>query len=403
MQETSVVVVGAGAAGIAASRLLLARGCRALLVEARPRLGGRACTIQLRPGLPFDAGASYLHAADRGNPWVELAAAHGVELRPDPRRRVSPGGDLAALQAGLAALASRAGQARPEATLAEAIAHDAPPHAELLRFAGQWVSGVDAELVDARDFAATVTGEDRLAPAGYGALVAAVAHGLPARTGTPVRSVRQRPGGVDVQTDDGTLRAGLAIVAVPTGVLARGDIALPLPAAHRQALAALPMGRLVKVAIELDGDPFGHGDGWYLHGPAAVRSGFLHAVRHHGFPLSTAFVGGSAAHALDRPELIAEAARDSLRQAFGSGVAARLGRIEVADWWHDPWARGSYAVPVPGGAWARAVLRTPLAERVLYAGEAAADDGWAGTVAGAWLDGRRAALAALDILSRTGD
>jgi len=43
----------------------------------------------------------------------------------------------------------------------------------------------------------------------------------------------------------------------------------------------------------------------------------------------------------------------------------------------------------------RAALRDPLSERLLYAGEAAAADGWHATVAGAYLSGRQAAAAVL--------
>lgn len=39
----------------------------------------------------------------------------------------------------------------------------------------------------------------------------------------------------------------------------------------------------------------------------------------------------------------------------------------------------------------RTALRVPLSERLVYAGEAAASDGWHGTVAGAHLSGRAAA------------
>ena len=43
--DVEVVVVGAGAAGIAAARRLHDSGVSCLLVEARPRLGGRALTV----------------------------------------------------------------------------------------------------------------------------------------------------------------------------------------------------------------------------------------------------------------------------------------------------------------------------------------------------------------------
>ena len=49
-----VVVVGAGAAGIAAARELRSRGFSVLIVEASGRIGGRAFTESDTFGFPFD-------------------------------------------------------------------------------------------------------------------------------------------------------------------------------------------------------------------------------------------------------------------------------------------------------------------------------------------------------------
>ena len=77
-EHLDVVIVGAGAAGIAAARRLSAAGRSVLLVEALPRLGGRALTIRA-DGLPLDLGCGWLHSADR-NPLAELADTAGIKL-----------------------------------------------------------------------------------------------------------------------------------------------------------------------------------------------------------------------------------------------------------------------------------------------------------------------------------
>src|SRR5947209_20202394 len=59
------VVVGAGAAGIAARRRLAGAGLAAVALEARERVGGRAHTILARPDLPVDCGAGWVHSADK--------------------------------------------------------------------------------------------------------------------------------------------------------------------------------------------------------------------------------------------------------------------------------------------------------------------------------------------------
>ena len=70
--DIETVVVGGGAAGIAAARRLCQARIKCLVVEARPRLGGRAWTVADPSGFALDLGCGWLHSADR-NPWVAIA------------------------------------------------------------------------------------------------------------------------------------------------------------------------------------------------------------------------------------------------------------------------------------------------------------------------------------------
>src|SRR5215813_127359 len=81
--EAEVVIVGGGAAGIAASRRLHDAGVDCLLLEARARLGGRAFTIHAGPDFPIDLGCGWLHSADR-NPWTKIVQAEGLTLDKTP-------------------------------------------------------------------------------------------------------------------------------------------------------------------------------------------------------------------------------------------------------------------------------------------------------------------------------
>jgi monoamine oxidase len=78
-----VVVVGAGAAGIAGLRALAASGFSAVALEARPRIGGRVHTVLARPDLPLDRGAGWLHSADV-NPLVAPIEAAGFTIDKTP-------------------------------------------------------------------------------------------------------------------------------------------------------------------------------------------------------------------------------------------------------------------------------------------------------------------------------
>ena len=78
--DIDVVIVGGGAAGIGAARRLAASALSVLLIEATPRLGGRAWTHEVS-GLPLDMGCGWLHSADR-NAWTRIAEAQRLHDRP---------------------------------------------------------------------------------------------------------------------------------------------------------------------------------------------------------------------------------------------------------------------------------------------------------------------------------
>ena len=77
--DVEVVVVGGGAAGVAAARHLYESSIDCLLIEARPRLGGRAYTVIDPSGFALDLGCGWLHSADR-NPWAAVAEAQGATI-----------------------------------------------------------------------------------------------------------------------------------------------------------------------------------------------------------------------------------------------------------------------------------------------------------------------------------
>src|SRR5574340_848934 len=73
--DYDTVIIGGGAAGIAAAHRLHESGVTCLLIEPRERLGGRAFT-EMHGGFPIDLGCGWFHSADR-NPWVAIAERQG--------------------------------------------------------------------------------------------------------------------------------------------------------------------------------------------------------------------------------------------------------------------------------------------------------------------------------------
>ncbi|HET6521726.1 MAG TPA: FAD-dependent oxidoreductase [Geminicoccaceae bacterium] len=270
------------------------------------------------------------------------------------------------------------------------------PWAPLARAAaGPWLLGAENEDASAVDFANTVGGEDRFVPRGYGALVTAYGDGLPVRLGTPATRVRAGAGGVRVATPAGEVRARAAIVTVPLGVLAAETIRFepPLPLDAVRAVEGLPMGLLAKVGLRFKGDPFGLGDTFYLHYRAPTERAVLFVIRPAGLDLTVGLFGGAVARELEAAG--AEAATafvlEPLLAIFGTALRRRLVASVHTRWGADPWARGAYAAARPGCAGRRALLSRPVHDRIWFAGEACAADGWAATVAGAFLTGRDAA------------
>src|SRR5882757_1051934 len=158
--EAEVVVVGGGAAGIAAGRRLHDAGVECLLLEARPRLGGRAVTVRTAAGLPIDLGCGWLHSADH-NPWTTIAMAQGraIDKTPPPWSRLSMpiGFPLAEQASFLDALGefrerlAAASEAMPDVASASFLTPGNRWN-DLINAVGTYVSGAELDRVSAIDY-----------------------------------------------------------------------------------------------------------------------------------------------------------------------------------------------------------------------------------------------------------
>ena len=410
--DTEIAIVGAGVAGIAAALAAEAQGLPFRLIEARQRSGGRTWTTTTPLGRPFDLGASWIHAVDAGNPFAEIALSLDAGPMVDQRRRLvldRAGRPLPQAEAAAFALARARGierieQAPPGASLTDCLPVGADPGADpwastIRSFAGPWMCGTDCAATDAADWAAARAGTDWLLPRGYGTLVQGLAAGVPMTTDCALEALEVGPASVTLTTTKGSFTARHVILTVPLGVLAaeRIHITPALPEAYRRALDDLPMGCLMKVAIDLLADPLADLEAdtvsTFLHYPATDERAVLYLLRPCGHAMAYAFVGGSTARALEPASdaAIRDVVLEPLRGLLGAALVERsFGPAAVSRWASDPFAFGSYAIARPGGAGARAILALPLFERVHLAGEATAGDGWHGTAGGAWLAGRAA-------------
>ena len=415
--EVDVVVVGAGVAGLSASRALRAAGASVLVLEASARIGGRAWTERppLLRGVAFDHGAQWLHKAE-SNPLVPLARSVGESVEPDKDfddRLVIAGGDAAraayeaATQAWHDAVSSRLDGTDISLADAAGPVADAPWTATVESWEGAIIAAADADALSLQDWAANeLDGANFVTPGGLGDLLCRILGGAgsPVRVGTPVTAVSLEAKGVTVRAGGGGLRAGACIVTVSTGVLRSEAIGFSpaLPQDVLSALDGLPMGLLSKVALPaLGGTRMGLPSDTELFDRVSERGApFMPLMMWPGnADVAIGFVGGRAAWSLAASAQEAAAfMRDKLVRLVG-GEAARVfaGEALATNWGTHPLFLGSYAYARPGCIGARHVLGRPLWDgRLIFAGEACVSDGMAGTVAGAYESG----VAAADMLLR---
>lgn len=397
--DPEVAVIGAGVAGIAAARALRQAGRSCVVLEAKPRVGGRAhCCTSL--GAVFDHGATWLHQASE-NP---LTAHIGAHIDHDTvRARHLHIGDRFATAEEFADYwraharyedALAAAPLTPDRAVSAAVPPEGRWGATIAHWLGSQINAAELSRISLEDYVKTDLGGPNLLPReGVGGLVARLAEGLPLRLFHPVTRLDWSGPGVVVEGRWGVLRARRAIVTVSTGVLASGAIRFTpaLPPEVMAAIHGLPMGLLTKFAFRLSRDV---GIAPFHTARRAVTPAVPHPMswifRPFGEPIVFGFVGGARAWELLREGVAATeaAARADFAAMFGAGG---LGEAIVTGWADDPCFLGSYTHARPGHHASRARLATPLGEgRLTFAGEAT-NSRFAGTVAGAWLSGEAAA------------
>lgn len=411
--EVDLVVIGAGAAGLAAAREALETGRSVLVLEAAARVGGRVHTdrsLRMADGRPgfFEAGAHYIHWAER-NPWRELARRHGFATTDDSGWGGPPAVFMAGRRLddaermrrrggfGQVSVLMQAALRRGDASFAEVVRDADPAVRQAAEGMTRFSLGEDPQRVSIADYDQLWSGDDDEVPGGYGDLVAATATGLPVALATPVTAIDWSGARVRVTTPRGEVVAGACIVTVSVGVLQAGAIRFTpaLPAATQEALHGLGMGALTKLGFSHD--PAVLPDAPDILDIVDTTTTLSIEWRHRGQDgLGLVMLGGDGARAFSDlgPAGALAFLRERLSATLGGQAARAVSAGSLAGWWSDPLARGSYSIARPGHLAARAALAAPIGGRLFLAGEATAGGG-AMTAGGATLEGRRAARLAL--------
>ena len=80
-ETCDAIVIGAGAAGLSAARVLAARGLKAIVVEASDRVGGRVLHDDTLCPYPIELGPEFIHG-ECDNKLLDLVRS-GVDGRPN--------------------------------------------------------------------------------------------------------------------------------------------------------------------------------------------------------------------------------------------------------------------------------------------------------------------------------
>jgi monoamine oxidase len=442
LSGASVVVAGAGLAGLAAAHDLAAMGAAVTVVEARDRVGGRVWTVR--------DGFSERQHAEAGGDMIDgeqteilaLAAELGLKTT-----RILRGGfgyvrlDSTGRPRIVTRVAGRGWQRMAEAL--EDIARpyrlaerrwDSPIASALARHSvAAWLDRVKADpelrataaglrgffLADPEELSLIALvdqfsandapsfgqqyridgGNDRLATTLAGRL------GERLHLHTDVVALSQRGRSVRVTIKSGKtqsqLEADYAILTVPATVMRRIPITPSLPAQQHEAIARLKYGRATRTLLQFSqrfwratgrprafGSPLPFGALWEGNEEQRGQPGILSLL-----------AGGSASD--QTQAIVAKGGPNGLVQALdwlGSRDARLLASRQIV-WEQDPHARGGYAYFDPGfDPDTRAWLARP-AGRLFFAGEHTSIR-WQGYMNGAVESGRRAAaeVAAFHVL-----
>lgn len=413
--EPDVVVIGAGAAGLAAARKLVAEGFTVRVLEAANRAGGRAFTENETFGVPFDHGASWLGSGNV-NPHMEVARREGFGLihYDDMEDALFVDGKPAssrdnrrydqAFDSVPAALGRAAGAGRD--VPASTVVPDMPFAGTVQTWIGPMDFGVDFSDLSTVDYWNTASAAPNyLVKDGYGRLVAGLARDVPVTLGARVTRVDWSGSGVRVHSTQGTLRARACIVTVSTGVLNAGGIAFEpeLPLWKREAINNLPMGLLAKIGLQFQGTDFDlSADSWLTYKVSdempAAASFFVNWPS--GSDLMVGFVGGEFGRELTREgeEAAVDFGLGELRKHFGSEVDRHFVKGVFTDWDNNPLVLGGYSAARPGRANAREAIGQPVGDRVFFAGEACAG-AYVATCGGAAMSGGEVARTLMRTLS----
>jgi monoamine oxidase len=428
MDRYDIAVLGAGAAGLAAARVLAQAGKRVVLLEARDRIGGRIFTHHAVPSqsaaVPMELGAEFIHGLPQAT-WdlVKEARLETYELDGDhlsfTHRGFESAGETqqhpaAAIEEMAAWLAKQ--PPGTDDTFAHYLDRAGIDAAQRKRAASyvESFNAADSRVIGIAALAKQQLAEDAIhserlfhIEAGYDALTRFLAEKFLAAGGTlrlqhPVHQVRWSRGavvlgGLDAGGQRFELPTARALLTLPLAVLNAGTVEFnPAPEEILGHAARMAMGAVVRISLNFD-VKFWQKDVSFLFTPDEALTAWWTPMPDRA-PLITGWAGGTKAVALGQrigdPNALLEESLGTLSRIYGLAtreLRRRLLRWQTHDWQADPYARGAYSYTPAGALNASEKMTQPVGDTLYFAGEHTDTTGHWGTVHGALGSGLRAA------------
>lgn len=421
LEGISVIVIGAGIAGLAAADLLRKSGANVTVLEAKPHIGGRLLT-DWSMGAPFEVGAGWIHGPSSDNPTKKLADAvgakyvvtddensvyfdiEGYEYDEDEVERIVDAWE------GVLEYIDNNYEANDPRSLLQAIKDYRPAYLNdpgiMWAFSAftEFSKGGAIEKLSAPLFNwdEAFDGSDVVVTTGYDQILRPLAVGLDIKLSHIVSAVEyDAEDGVIVTTDKGAFEADYCICAVPLGVLKANKIKFDpeLPSDYKSSINKIGFGSVTKLALKFD-EPFWDTETQYFGITTEPKGRWNYWLNYRTFSNENILLGlsvGDYALTADRmsdSEMV-EDALEVLRNVWEDDVGTPT-QVLATHWAEDPYTLGAYAFPQPGNRKSDFDdLGEPIEDCLILIGEHTIFD-YAGTTHGAFMTGVRAAEYIID-------
>ena len=406
LSNPDFVIIGAGAAGIAAAHTLIDCNHSVTVIESSSAIGGRAQTDLSTFGVPYDIGAHWLHYAEN-NYYCNYGKKMGFEVYPDPNNLHCHDAqnvkthDYESLKTVMKEYYSdfeNTAADGADVSVFESVKHRRHrDDFKLVEFVlGPWVMGKQIEEVSSLDYTRLNDSNDWFCKQGFGSLVAHYGSSLPVSLETKAVEIDWSGSGVTVRTTQGDITAQAVVVTVSTGVLNNNDITFKpsLPVDKYESFHAISMGYYEHIALQFSNYEFidNQHDTYMLKIDSENDSAFGALLNASGKGITYLDIGGQVAKnlACEDETTAVNLALDQLTSMYGNEIRKSFCHGATTAWISNQNTRGSYASARPGMHHCRAKLRESVGERIYFAGEACHPTMWA-SVAGAHSSGQEVA------------